>query len=133
MKLNPAQQNYPVHEIEMLAGIETMCRHRDILQGVLFKWFTDHKGLIHLLKQKNLSGRQACWLEKISEFYFEVVYVPGTKNILSDALSRLYCNDSPSTVRARSEYTYHDIIDNNNLGTHLVTMPLLVGMEGKMA
>lgn len=23
-KLNPAQQNYPVHEIEMLAGVETM-------------------------------------------------------------------------------------------------------------
>jgi len=29
-KLNPAQQNYPVHEIEMLAGIETMLCHRDI-------------------------------------------------------------------------------------------------------
>ena len=26
-KLNPAQQNYPVHEIEMLAGVETMLRH----------------------------------------------------------------------------------------------------------
>ena len=72
-KLNPAQQNYPVHEIEMLAGIETMLRHADILQGVKFKWLTDHKGLIHLLNQKNLSGRQARWLEKISSFSFEVV------------------------------------------------------------
>jgi len=26
-KLNPAQQNYPVHEIEMLAGVETMLCH----------------------------------------------------------------------------------------------------------
>ena len=25
-KLNPAQQNYPVHEIEMLAGVETMLK-----------------------------------------------------------------------------------------------------------
>ena len=50
-KLNLAQQNYPVHEIEMLAGIETMMRHRDILQGVRFRWYTDHKGLIHLLNQ----------------------------------------------------------------------------------
>ena len=32
-KLNSAQQNYPVHEIEMLAGIETTLRHSDILQG----------------------------------------------------------------------------------------------------
>ena len=67
-KLNPAQQNYPVHEIEMLAGVETMLRHADILQGTRFKWLTDHKGLTYLLNQKNLSGRQARWLEKISTF-----------------------------------------------------------------
>lgn len=99
-KLNSAQQNYPVHEIEMLAGVETMLRHRDILQGVKFTWYTDHKGLIHLLNQKNLLGRQARWLEKISEFDFVVVYVPGADNILSDALSRLYSNDEAGTVRA---------------------------------
>lgn len=39
-KLNPAQQNYPVHEIEMLAGVESMLRHADILQGAKFKWLT---------------------------------------------------------------------------------------------
>ena len=72
-KLNSAQQNYPVHEIELMAGVETMLRHADILQGVKFKWVTDHKGLTHLLNEKNLSGRQARWLEKISSFDFEVV------------------------------------------------------------
>jgi hypothetical protein len=51
-KLNPAQQNYPVHEIEMLARVETMLQHADILQGAPFKWLTDHKGLVHLLNQK---------------------------------------------------------------------------------
>lgn len=57
VKLNSAQQNYPVHEVEMLAGIETMLHYADILQGVSFQWLTDHKGLTHLLNQKNLSGR----------------------------------------------------------------------------
>jgi hypothetical protein len=71
-KLNTTQQNYPVHEQEMLAGVEGMLRHRDILQGAKFVWLTDHKGLIHLCNQKNLSGRQACWLEKISEFDFDI-------------------------------------------------------------
>ena len=89
-KLNSAQRNYPVHEIEMLAGVETMLRHRDILQGVHFKWITDHKGLIYLLNQKNISGRQSRWLEKISSFIFKVIYVPGTENVLADALSRIY-------------------------------------------
>ena len=36
-KLNPAQQNYPVHEIEMLAGIETMLHHINVLQGAKFR------------------------------------------------------------------------------------------------
>jgi RNase H-like domain found in reverse transcriptase len=86
-KLNLAQQNYPVHEIEMLAGVETMLRHKDVLLGVHFKWLTDHKGLIHLLNQKNLSGRQAWWLEKIAIFDYKIEYVMGSKNILADALS----------------------------------------------
>lgn len=117
----------------MLAGVETMLRHRDILQGVKFTWYTDHKGLIHLLEQKNLSGRQARWMEKIAEFDFDVVYVPGTENILSDSLSHLYSYDEPGTVRAHSEYTYHDVIDNDVLGTHLISMPVLVGLEGESA
>ncbi|KAJ3499851.1 hypothetical protein NLJ89_g10053 [Agrocybe chaxingu] len=112
-KLNPAQQNYPVHEIEMLAGIETMLRYQDVLQGVHFKWLTDHKGLTHLLNQKNLSGRQARWLEKISSFDFEVVYITGSENVLADSLSRLYSNESGQAPRARSEYTYHDVVDDD--------------------
>ena len=58
-KLNLAQQNYAVHKIEMLAGVKTMLRHVDILQGAKFRWLTDHKGLIYLLNQKNLTGWQA--------------------------------------------------------------------------
>ena len=112
-KLNSAQQNYPVHEIELMAGIEMMLRHADILQGIKLKWLTDHKGLTHLLNQKNLSGRQAHWLEKISSFDFEVVYIPGTENILADVLSRIYSYDSPDTVRAKSEYAYLDVVDDD--------------------
>jgi hypothetical protein len=68
----------------MFAGVETMLQHRDILQGVHFKWITDHKGLIYLLNQKDISGRQARWLEKNSSFVFEVVYVAGYENVLAE-------------------------------------------------
>ena len=50
-KLNSAQQNYLVHKQEMLAGLETMKRYRDLLLGTHFYWYTDHKGLIYLMKQ----------------------------------------------------------------------------------
>ena len=134
-KLNPAQQNYPVHEIEMLAGVETMLRHADILQGAKFKWLTDHKGLIYLLNQKNLSGRQARWLEKISSFTFEVVYIAGSENVVADALSRMYSNDSAGTKRARSEYTYHDVVNDDAVlvGSSKEDLPILSGIEAQVA
>jgi hypothetical protein len=97
-KLNPAQQNYPVHEIEMLAGLETMMRHRDILQGASFHWYTDHKGLINLFQQKDLSPRQARWMEKLSQLDFNIEYIPGTENTLSNALSWIYSNEKAGTV-----------------------------------
>ena len=75
-----------------------MLHHTDLLQGVKFKWVMDHKGLTHLLNQKNLSGCQACWIEKISSFDFEVMYVPGMENVVADALSQMYSNDIPGTV-----------------------------------
>jgi len=86
-KMSSAQCNYPIHEQELMVGVETMLRHRDILQGVKFTWVTDHKSLTHILDQKGLSGRQARWMEHLSEFDFEVLYVLGKKNILPDALS----------------------------------------------
>ena len=128
-KLNLAQQNYPVYKIEMLAGVETMLRHVDILQGVRFKWLTDHKGLIHLLNQNNLLGQLACWLEKISNFTFEVVYITGSENVVVDALSWLYSNDSAGTVRVQSEYTYHDVVDYDTTSLTDGDIPVLVGIE----
>ncbi|KAG9222581.1 hypothetical protein CCMSSC00406_0000541 [Pleurotus cornucopiae] len=128
-KLNPAQQNYPVHEIEMLAGLESMLRHRDILQGVHFRWLTDHKGLVHLLNQPNLSGRQARWLEKMSEFDFTPVYIPGTENVLSDALSRIYANDAPGTERAASEFVK---FDEDSTCSFRRRTPVIVGDEARL-
>ena len=131
-KMNNAQRNYPVHEIEMLAGVETMLRHKDILQGVYFKWITDHNGLIFLLNQKALSGRQARWLEKISSFNFKVVYIPGSENVLADALSRMYSNEDPGTLRARSEYTKFDVVDEEPVEV-LSDRVLLTGINAVVA
>ena len=57
-----------------------------------------------------------------------MIYVSGSKNILSDVLSRLYSNKEPGIVRSRSEYTYYNVIDNDFLGKHLIT---IVGTEGE--
>lgn len=112
-KLNSAQHNYLVHEIEMLAGIETMLRYKDILQGIYFKWITDYKGLMYLVNQKNLLGQQACWMEKISSFVFEVVYIAKSDKVVADALSRLYLDDSEGMFQSRTKFMYYDVMDND--------------------
>jgi len=97
-KMSSAQRNYLVHEQELLAGIEMMLRHHDILQGAKFTWVTDHKSLEHVLTQKGLSGRQARWLEKLSEFDFDVQYVPGEENVLPVSRTKhvWYCGHGES-------------------------------------
>jgi len=131
-KMSSAQRNYPVHEQELMAGVETMLCHRDILQGVKFTWVTDHKSLTHILDQKGLSGRQARWMERLSEFNFEVLYVPWEENILPDALSRMYEFDAPGTIWTHDEYLQCDLdiadVDSTPLNG-VISAPLLVGQE----
>jgi hypothetical protein len=128
-KLNAAQQNYPTHELEMFAGVETMKRHSDILLGVKFTWYTDHKPLVHLLQQKNLSGRQAHWIESLSDFNFKVEYIEGIQNILSNALSRVYSNDAPGTVCSPSEYPQFDEDHPPELMVFDISMPVYISIE----
>lgn len=54
-KFSTAQQNYPVHKLELLAIVESLKRFWHLLHGVKFCIFTDHKGLEWLTTQKKLS------------------------------------------------------------------------------
>lgn len=84
-----------------------MLWHADFIE---FKLETDHEGLTRVLDQKNLSGRQTRWLEKID---FEVAYAPGSESMLADALSHIFSDKSPGAVEAHSEYAYLDVVDND--------------------
>jgi hypothetical protein len=128
-KMNSAQRNYPVREQELLAGVETMARHRNILQGVPFVWLTDHQSLIYFMNQKDLPGRLARWAVVLGEFDFTVQYLPGEHNILPDALSRMYNFDEPGTARAVSEYIECDVTSPPPAEASLQSMPVLVGRE----
>lgn len=113
-KWNSAQQNYPVHEQELLALIEMLKCFRGILYGTRFTVRTDHRALTHLMKQKNLSAHQHHWLDILSEFDFEIEYIPGETNGFVDTLSRIYSNEVPGVMRASSEF----IDDRDELRTY---------------
>ena len=59
------------------------------------------------------------------------MYIPGSDNVVADALSRIYLNDSSGTVRARSKYTYHDVVDDDTVSVE--NLPVLAGIEARVA
>ena len=84
-----AELNYPVHEKEQLAIIRALAKWRTDLLGHKFEVWTDHRTLEHLNTQRDLSRRQARWLEFLSQYDVTIHYIPGDKNNAADALSRL--------------------------------------------
>ena len=48
---------------------------------------TDHKNLTFINKDNNPMVQR--WKLAMQQFRFEVVYIPGTENVIADALSRL--------------------------------------------
>ena len=89
MTFKGAELNYPVHEKEMLAIIRVLKHWRSDLIGASFLIHTDHKTLENFGQQKELSRRQAQWMEFLSQYDGRIVYVKGENNTVADALSRL--------------------------------------------
>lgn len=89
-KLNPAERNYPIHELELLAVVHSLRAFRHYLEGCKqFVLYTDHHSIKYIFTQKDLSRRQARWLTDLADFQpnMEIAYKPGKLN-RADALSR---------------------------------------------
>ena len=90
-KLKPAETRYSTFDRELLA-IHLAVRHfRYILEGSPFTIWTDHQPLIHAFTKSGdaWSARQQRHLSAIAEFGCTLQYIPGKKNPVADALSRV--------------------------------------------
>ncbi|CAJ0957887.1 unnamed protein product, partial [Ranitomeya imitator] len=96
-KFSPAERNYDVGNRELLAMKWAFEEWRHWLEGAKHHVvvLTDHKNLTYLESAKRLNPRQARWsLFFFSRFDFVVSYLPGSKNVKADALSRSFVPDS---------------------------------------
>ena len=94
-KLQQAERNYSTFDRELLA-IYTAVRHfRHHLEGIPFDILTDHKPIVHAFTKISdaWSNRQRRHLSSISEFNCNIKYIPGNKNPVADALSRIEINN----------------------------------------
>ena len=93
-KLNDAEKNYPVHEIECAAFVHALKRWRHYLDLRRFFVYTDNISLQTFHTNTNLSPRQVRWLDEMQQYQFTIRHIPRDSNVVADALSK-YSHDSP--------------------------------------
>ncbi|GKA92786.1 putative reverse transcriptase domain-containing protein [Tanacetum coccineum] len=82
------EKNYTTHDLELGVVVFALKIWRHYLYGKKCTMFTDHKGLQHILNQKEFNMRQRRWLELLSDYDCEIHYHPRKANIVANALSR---------------------------------------------
>lgn len=87
-RLSKSQRNYSATKLELLACVTFVQHFRHFLLGRRFRLVTDHASLQWLINFRNPSGMLARWLERLSEYDFQLIHRPGSENTVADALSR---------------------------------------------
>ena len=87
-QLKKHEENYPTHDLELVAIMFALKIWRHYLYGAPCRIFTDHKSLQYIFTQKELNLRQRRWLELIKDYDCIIEFHIGKANVVVDALSR---------------------------------------------
>jgi hypothetical protein len=79
------EENYPTHDLELVAIVHAIKIWRHYLLGNPYNIYTDHKSLKYIFTQSELNVRQIKWLELIKDYKLEVHYHPDKANVVADA------------------------------------------------
>ncbi|XP_076877136.1 eukaryotic translation initiation factor 4E-1A isoform X1 [Brachyhypopomus gauderio] len=87
--LSNAQKRYPAHRLESLALKWSVCdKFSHWLKGHPFTVWTDNNPLTYIMTKPKLDACEQRWVAKLAPYTFDLKHIPGTKNIIADALSR---------------------------------------------
>lgn len=106
--LAPNEEKFSVVEKEMLAAVWAMAKFRQFLWGSRFLLRMDHKPLVKVLtssEHANATPRIAQMTLKLLDYVYDVEYIPGVKNKVSDYLSRAAAKEEAPMGSMEEEYT----------------------------
>jgi len=109
--LSSVEQNYKIHNKEMLAIICALEEWRHFLEGAthLVEIWTDHKNLEYFMTAKKLNRHQVCWSLHLARFNFLLYHHPGHAMGKPDTLLRRAdhgnrASDNENVVLLRPEF-----------------------------
>lgn len=108
-KLNAAQKNYSITELECYAAVLSVKHFRAYVELMQFTIITDHASLKWLMGQKDLNGRLCRWSLKLQAFNFAIEHRKGSANVVPDALSRMHVEE---LVNLSNELGLHVELDS---------------------
>ena len=98
--LSPAEKNYAVIELELLAIQWATEKCRLYLARANFTIVTDHQPLLGVLNRKNLDAinnvRIQRLMSKLLRYSFKIEWIPGKNHVIADALSRNHVFAAPN-------------------------------------
>ena len=118
--LKPHENNYPTHNLELVAIVFVLKFWRHYLYGEKCFIYTDHKNLKYLPSQRELNLRQRRWMELIKDYDCVIDYHPGKANVVVDALSR----KTMQTLRTLNAHL--SLTDDGTVATELIARPSLL-------
>ena len=111
-QLNESQRRYPVYKKELWAVVYCLRKFHTFIHGRRdVTVLTDHKPLIHILKQQSLCTALQQWLDVLLDYDLTIVYRPGVLHVIPDALSRMYMSSYANNVDTWGTHSNIHIID----------------------
>lgn len=104
-KLSNGQQNYSANYRELPEMIELITHVRCYLDVAQFEIVTDNQVLKYSFEKKDLSRREARWLETLSKFrIFPITLKKGLVHVLGEILSQLNLGKEMTELKSMTTF-----------------------------
>jgi len=107
----PAQSNYSADDLEATALVYALKSVERLAQSRPTTIITDNCRVLHIKDWSPSNRHQKRLLTYVMQFPLPIVYIRGSKNLLPDALSRLWQDSTPQERKQHEATFMHDAED----------------------